>query len=68
MVDLDAFLMNGKKYEKAVDFLRHASMDPVNDLYYITELRKQEREYQWMMEMVDDMQGMAILYNHFCFI
>ncbi|XP_055998778.1 uncharacterized protein LOC125653998 isoform X1 [Ostrea edulis] len=57
MVDLDAFLMNGNKYEKAVDFLRHESMDPKNDLYYEKELRKQVEEDKTTREMVDNLEN-----------
>ncbi|XP_055998771.1 uncharacterized protein LOC125654883 isoform X2 [Ostrea edulis] len=52
MVDLDAFLMNRNKYEKAVDFLRHESMDPENDLHYEEELRKQVEEDKTTRKMV----------------
>ncbi|XP_055995755.1 uncharacterized protein LOC125671725 [Ostrea edulis] len=52
MVDLDDFLGNGKKYEKAVDFLRHESMDPEHDLHYEEKLRKQVEEDTKTREMV----------------
>ncbi|XP_056005263.1 uncharacterized protein LOC130050161 [Ostrea edulis] len=52
MVDLDAFLVNGNKYEKEVDFLRHESMDPENELQYEEELRKQVEEDTKTREMV----------------
>ncbi|XP_048740970.2 ankyrin-2-like [Ostrea edulis] len=57
MVDLDAFLMNGNKYEKAVDFLCHESMDPQNDLHYEEELRKQVEEDKTTREMVDNLEN-----------
>ncbi|XP_061190554.1 uncharacterized protein LOC133198480 [Saccostrea echinata] len=44
VVDLDSFLNNGNQYEREVDFLRHETMDPVNDRYYIEELRKQAKD------------------------
>jgi hypothetical protein len=52
MVDLDAFLMNNKYYEKEVDFLLHESMDPVRDTHYEKELRKQVEEDTKTREMV----------------
>ncbi|XP_056015722.1 uncharacterized protein LOC125676784 [Ostrea edulis] len=57
MVDLDAFLVNGNKYEKSVDFLRHESMDPENDLHYEEELRKQEQEDKTTREMVNNLEN-----------
>ncbi|XP_056001786.1 uncharacterized protein LOC125653762 [Ostrea edulis] len=57
MVDLDAFLVNGNKYEKAVDSLRHESMDPENDLRYEEELRKQVEEDKTTREMVDNLEN-----------
>ncbi|XP_056001402.1 uncharacterized protein LOC125673547 [Ostrea edulis] len=57
MVDLDVFLVNGNKYEKAVDFLRHESMDPENDLHYEEELRKQVEEDKTTREMVDNLES-----------
>ncbi|XP_056005262.1 uncharacterized protein LOC130050160 [Ostrea edulis] len=56
MVDLDAFLVNGNKYEKEVDFLRHESMDPENDLHYEEELRKQVEEDTKTREMVVNLE------------
>ncbi|XP_056000523.1 uncharacterized protein LOC125653783 isoform X2 [Ostrea edulis] len=52
MVDLDAFLVNGNKYENKVDFLRYESMDPERDLQYEEELRKQVEEDTKTREMV----------------
>ncbi|XP_056001314.1 uncharacterized protein LOC125653620 isoform X2 [Ostrea edulis] len=57
MVDLDSFLMNGNKYEKAVDFLRHESMDPENDLHYEEELRKQVEEDKTTREIVVNLES-----------
>ncbi|XP_056001178.1 uncharacterized protein LOC125656335 [Ostrea edulis] len=57
MVDLDVFLVNGNKYEKAVDFLRHESMDPENDLHYEEEPRKQVEEDTKTREMVDNLEN-----------
>ncbi|XP_056005124.1 uncharacterized protein LOC130050130 isoform X2 [Ostrea edulis] len=57
MVDLDAFLVNGNKYEKEVDFLRHESMDPENDLHYEEELRKQVEEDTKTREMVVNLES-----------
>ncbi|XP_056001360.1 uncharacterized protein LOC125655641 [Ostrea edulis] len=56
MVDLDLFLMNGNKYEKAVYFLRHESMDTAHDLHY-EELRKQVEEDKTTREMVDNLEN-----------
>ncbi|XP_056006706.1 uncharacterized protein LOC125658404 [Ostrea edulis] len=56
MVDLDAFLVNGNKYEKEVDFLRQESMDPENDLHYEEELRKQVEEDTKTREMVVNLE------------
>ncbi|XP_062599457.1 uncharacterized protein LOC134260969 [Saccostrea cucullata] len=44
VVDLDSFLHNRNQYEREVDFLRHETMDPVRDLYFIEELRIQAAE------------------------
>ncbi|XP_062569488.1 uncharacterized protein LOC134231543 [Saccostrea cucullata] len=44
VVDLDSFLNNGNHFEKEVDFLRHETMDPVNDHHYLEELRNQAEE------------------------
>ncbi|XP_062574496.1 uncharacterized protein LOC134236343 [Saccostrea cucullata] len=44
VMDLDSFLNNCNQYEKAVDFLKHETMDPIRDLHFIEELRKQAEE------------------------
>jgi hypothetical protein len=41
MVDLDTFLKKKNQYEKAVDLLRHESMDPDLDVHYEKEYMKQ---------------------------
>ncbi|XP_056016838.1 uncharacterized protein LOC125656331 [Ostrea edulis] len=63
MVDLDAFLMNGNKYEKDVDFLHRESMDPENDLHYEEELKKQVEEDKTTRKMMVSLKSMAILCN-----
>ncbi|XP_056008710.1 uncharacterized protein LOC125661395 isoform X2 [Ostrea edulis] len=57
MADLDAFLVNGNKYEKEVDFLRYESMDPEHDLHYEEELRKQVEEDKKTREMVVNLES-----------
>jgi hypothetical protein len=44
MVDIDSFLHNANKFEKAVDFLRFESMEPDHDQHYEKELRRQVEE------------------------
>ncbi|XP_056000521.1 uncharacterized protein LOC130046350 isoform X2 [Ostrea edulis] len=56
MVDLDAFLVNGNKYEKEVDFLHYESMDPERDLQYEEDLRKQVEEDETTREMVVNLE------------
>ncbi|XP_056001101.1 uncharacterized protein LOC125653288 isoform X2 [Ostrea edulis] len=56
MVDLDAFLVAGNKYEKVVDFLRLESMDPENDLHYEEELRKQVEEDKTIREIMVNLE------------
>jgi hypothetical protein len=55
MVDIDAFLNNRYYYEKEVDILRHASMDPERDSHYAQELRNQVEEDRKTREMVDNL-------------
>jgi hypothetical protein len=57
MVDIDAFLNNGNYYEKEVDILRHASMDPDRDSHYDQELWKQIEEDRKTREMVDNLES-----------
>jgi hypothetical protein len=61
MVDLDAFLGNGNKYETAVDFLRFESMDPKMDQYYREELARQVKEDEKTRKEVDNLKGMLTL-------
>jgi hypothetical protein len=65
MVDLDTFLVNGNKYEKAVDSLRFESMDPEKDEYYREELARQVKEDEKTREEVDNLKGMLTLYHQF---
>jgi hypothetical protein len=68
MVDLDAFLMNGKQYKNEVDFLYNESMDPGRDLHWEEELRKQVKEDEKTREMVDRLQGKSKLLDHYCIL
>lgn len=57
VVDIDAFLSNGNHYEKAVDFLRHETMDSERDELYWKELRRQAEEDRETRDMVQDIKG-----------
>jgi hypothetical protein len=57
MVDLDTFLGNGGQYERAVDLLRHESMDPERDTDYEEQIREQLKEDTRTREMVDDLKS-----------
>jgi hypothetical protein len=57
MVDLDTFLGNGNYYEKAVDLLRHESMDPERDTHYEDELRRQVEEDNTTRKMVASLKS-----------
>jgi hypothetical protein len=61
LVDLDAFLSNGKKYEKEVDYLRFESMDPERDQHYEIELKKQVEEDRKTREMIVDLESKSRL-------
>ncbi|XP_062618438.1 uncharacterized protein LOC134280023 [Saccostrea cucullata] len=56
VVDLDSFLNNGNHFEKEVDFLRHETMDPVDDHHYLEELRNQAEENIASGEIVDGLK------------
>jgi hypothetical protein len=60
MVDVDAFLVNGNQYQKAVDFLRNETMDPGRDLHYEKELRTQVKEDEKTRKMVASLQSKSI--------
>ena len=57
MLDIDSFLGNGNRYEKAVDFLRFESMDPDHDQHYEDELRRQVEEDRKTRQMVVSLTG-----------
>ncbi|XP_062599458.1 uncharacterized protein LOC134260970 [Saccostrea cucullata] len=53
VVDFDSFLNNGNRFEREVDFLRLETMDPVRDLRFIEELRKQAEEDAATRKIID---------------
>ncbi|XP_062600187.1 ankyrin repeat and KH domain-containing protein mask-like isoform X3 [Saccostrea cucullata] len=59
VVEIDSFLGNGNKFEKAVDFLRQETMDPLSDCRYIEELRKQAEEDAEIREIVQGLKRKA---------
>jgi hypothetical protein len=63
MVDLDVFLGNGNKFEKAVDLLRHETMDTERDKRYEEELRKQLEEEKKTREMVFSLKSRSRFCN-----
>ncbi|XP_062586283.1 uncharacterized protein LOC134247893 [Saccostrea cucullata] len=56
VMDIDSFLNNRNQYVRGLHFLEKETMDPVRDLYYIEELRKQAKEDASTREIVLDLE------------
>nr|XP_022307922.1 uncharacterized protein LOC111113923 [Crassostrea virginica] len=56
VVDLDKTLGIGNKYQKAVDFVRNDTMDPMRDIHYLDKLLNQMKELESIMEKVDNLE------------
>ena len=57
VVDLDKALGNTNKYQKAVNFIRNDTMDPVKDKYYRDKLLSQMKENESILEKVDSLKS-----------
>ena len=57
VVDLDKYLGIGNKYQVAVDFIRHDTMDLVRDKHYMDKLLNQMKELESIMEKVDSLES-----------
>ena len=57
VVDLDKAMGIGNKYQKAVDFVRNDTMDPLRDKHYMEKLMNQMKELESIMEKVDNLKS-----------
>nr|XP_022300874.1 uncharacterized protein LOC111109078 [Crassostrea virginica] len=56
VVDLDKAMGIGNTYQKAVDFIRNDTMDPLRDKHYMEKLMNQMKELESIMEKVDNLK------------